>query len=124
MDPPRPLQTLPSWNLVGWLVGMRPLKVVTVSCVFGLGTLPSLRLEKKEEDTRGADVTCRVLDSSTCATVTPLSGLMEPSPVWGQQVSVIPTVSQTRASGSRLSSKCNRSTNRQSGRAEAPRAWS
>lgn len=103
---------------------MRPLKVVTVSCVFGLGTLLSLRLEKKEEDSRGADVICRVLDSSTCATVTPLSELTEPRPVWGQEVSVIPTVSQTLASGSQLSSKCNRSTNGQSGRAEAPRARS
>lgn len=56
--PPRSLQTLPSRNLVGWLMGMRPLKVVTVSYVFGLGTLPSLKLEKKEEDSRGADITC------------------------------------------------------------------
>lgn len=102
---------------------MRPLQVVTISCVIGLGTLPSFGLEKKEEDSRGADVTCRVLDSSTCVMMTPLSGPMGPKPVWGQEVSVIPTVSQTLASGSRLSGECNRSTNRQSGRAEAPRAW-
>lgn len=56
---------------------MPPLKVITVSCVLGLGTLPSLRLEKKEEDSRGTDVTCRVLDSPTCVIVSPLSGQTE-----------------------------------------------
>lgn len=47
-DPPK---TSPNSSILEYgrvAVGTQPLKVVTVSCVVGLGTLPSLRLEEKK----------------------------------------------------------------------------
>lgn len=74
-------------------------------------------LGKGEEGSRGTDFTGCALGSLTRAMVTPLSGLTEPGPVWGQEVRVIPPVSQTLASGFQMSSRYNRHTNRQAGRA-------
>lgn len=74
--------------------------------VFGLGTLSSLRLGKRGRFERRR-LHLLSAGSLTCAMVIPLSGLMEPSPAWGQEVSVILTVSQTLASDFQLSSRCN-----------------
>lgn len=60
------------------------LKVVTVFCVWaGYFCLLPSRLGEKEEGSRDADPTCRMLGWLACVLVTPLSGLMELSSVLG-----------------------------------------